>query len=71
MLDQVKVTFENIKSGQKIIINFINDTEKETLDFKVSYDPEITDLNTNLDLSGFLAETLLKNLTNDGTNNNR
>jgi len=66
MLDQVKVTFENIKSGQKIIINFINDTEKETLDFKVSYDPEITDLNTNLDLSGFLAETLLKNLTNDG-----
>lgn len=66
MLDQVKVTFENIKSGQKIIINFINDTEQETLDFKVSYDPEITNLNTNLDLSGFLAETLLKNLTNDG-----
>lgn len=61
-MEKIKVTFEDLSSGQKIIVNFIHDKKEKNLDFKIDYDPKITSDSTELGLSAFLVQTLLTNL---------
>lgn len=61
-MEKVKVTFEDLSSGQKIIVNFLHDKENKTLDFKIGYDPKIESESTELGLSAFLVQNLLTNL---------
>ncbi|MBO7211823.1 MAG: hypothetical protein J6V44_12565 [Methanobrevibacter sp.] len=60
--ERIKVTFEDLSSGQKIIVNFVHDKEEQNLDFKIGYDPVIESGSTELGLSAFLVQKLLTNL---------
>lgn len=65
-METAKVEFIT-SSGQKIIIDFSLD-DNDNLDFKPSYEPQITDPKTNLGLAGKLCEIFMTSLMKE-TNN--
>ena len=64
-MERAKVTFEDPKSGQQIIINFSHDVKKQTIDYKVSFIPDIQEKEQKLGIIGFLADVLLNNLKSE------
>ncbi len=64
MTERAIVTFNNPKTGQKIIINLTNDLDLNQLDVNVKFDP-IPNSTQDLGLIGFLSGIFLKSLPYD------
>lgn len=64
-MENVVVTFHNVKSGQKVIVTLGHDEEKEELDLNVRLDP-IPNENETLGLVGLLSELFINKLNEYG-----
>lgn len=66
-MEKIKVTFENVETNQKFIVDFKHDPETKTLDFKVTPEPEF-DPKQDYGLNMYMANMFLSMLTETAEN---